>query len=834
MSTIRMVIAEAASKNYKMRGFDVKTAFLYGELEEEVFMYQPQGYVIDEDKVCLLKKSLYGLKQAPRQWNLKFSNFLLENGLRASESESCLFLKDKPLMIVCIYVDDGIIVSESEDEIDKLLTQLKSQFEIHEVDLTGFLGFQIERNEKGIFLHQSNYVRRLLEKFNMNECNVADSPVSSESVTNEESLSADIPYREAVGSLMYAAVITRMDIMFAVSKASRYQLSPSKGNWSEVKRIFRYLKGTLEYGLLYKKGESKIIGYSDADFAGDSNTSKSTTGTIVLYAGSSILWRSQLQRIVTLSSTEAELVSLCTLTQDIAWLRKLAVETHMIKKENSIELKCDNQSTIKLIRNEKGSQRTRHMSVKAAFTKERLECNDISIDHVKSEDQLADMLTKTTTVKSFVSNRDRVMAPRHIFLGLITLLSVLTIHCDNLDVDGLGPIVFRNTDKVAVKRALEINYRIDFVNPCTDFELNRTYPAEWVMDDVRDGEPREMLKKLIGNCNSLYKERIQNKLREFPKGKLSDPVVGGLSKKYFNKTYKLYTETNLIWGRTCNETQKEEGECLPVFSAYLIMDNVRNHKGFRSDFKNVINFIMEFTDDWNTKFQWNPWFHVVFMNFTLEKKKLLDTILMMVQNDRRLSFKLLEMLTGADFKQFYGNQRVEKSHSNIEVYSHYQINDLILQRPLTPDSTSISEDEIEVEEVLETDKGIIFKLLVVIPRNETFIFEVDAFSPLVENYGVEQRMKYVGLKYVMADSRGCVNEISEDVSELRFVMVGPCIMKEKAKLKEYWESTAEKSSYEIQRKEIGDALYIYCYPKTIFIGGIMYECEKDRPVWVEN
>lgn len=298
MLTVRMLLAYAAIINLKFRQFDIKTAFLYGNLEEDVYMEQPDGYKDETNRVCALKKSLYGLKQAPRQWNKEFSNFLKSLKLKESKFDRCVYFRSKPdYLLLVIYVDDGLIFAENTREIDKILRDLKNRFEVHEADSSVFLGFQIKHNkDNSLSLHQEGYVNKMLTRFNMAEAKSVDNPSTLSKDTIEErkseSLGANVPYREAVGSLMYAANTVRVDIAHAVNRVSRQVSQPTTFDWSNVKRIFRYLMDKQKLGITYSKRENTgLYAYCDADFAGDS-TGKSTTGFVMMFGGGPIHWKS--------------------------------------------------------------------------------------------------------------------------------------------------------------------------------------------------------------------------------------------------------------------------------------------------------------------------------------------------------------------------------------------------------------------------------------------------------------------------------------------------------------------------------------------------------------
>lgn len=468
MPSIRTLFAFAAARKLKIAGFDVKTAFLYGYLDETIYMNQPAGYEQDPAKVCLLKRSLYGLKQSPRQWNKRFTDFIKSLDLEESTNDRCIFFKRSPLVILCIYVDDGLVFADDESTISVIIEQMKSEFEIHNVEVTSYLGFQIDISSKGnIFLHQTNYIHKVLKRYEMDQCSSVNSPISAETTESQAPLDPDVKYREAVGSLMYAAITTRPDIMYAVMRASIKVCNPSVSDRQAVKRIFRYLKDREDYGVLYSTNES-LKTYCDADFAGDLLTARSTSGILTMLSGGPIHWRSQAQRIITLSSTEAELVSLCSAVKDTIWLRKICLELGIIQDVPTV-VACDNQSTIKLAMNEKISQRTRHMTVRAAYPREQIQTGRIAIEYVRTQHQLADLFTKTQSIKNFVMNRDKIVFKRSVLVAMVLMTCMLQC-VDTSVLVRTDPVIWKRTNKAAFGQRVEFKILLLYLNPCKDFD----------------------------------------------------------------------------------------------------------------------------------------------------------------------------------------------------------------------------------------------------------------------------------------------------------------------------------------------------------------------------
>lgn len=406
--TVRTVLSIAAREKLYLRQFDIKTAFLYGTVNEEIYMRQPEGFEDGTTRVCKLLKSLYGLKQAPRRWSECFKDFLIACDLGESNADPCLFcrIRGSQRFFLVLWVDDGLIAATCEKEIDSFLVKLQANFKATIMtDVKNFLGIEIYRMHDGsIFLSQSGYIKKILDRFKMSDAKPVSTPIdtgwdASDLTTDEPK----VPYREAVGHLMYLQVVTRPDIAFAVNVASRALEKPSVAHWRLVKRIMRYIKGTSDVGLHYKtRGE--LESFSDADFAGDTVTRKSTSGILCKLGNAAITWQSKKQQCVAQSTTEAEYVSAAIAAKEIVWLTRL-LEDIGINSEKNI-LYVDNMSAIKLVQNPELHQRSKHIDVRYHFVRDLYEKGVINIKYVRSEDQCADILTKPLAKPKFESMRD--------------------------------------------------------------------------------------------------------------------------------------------------------------------------------------------------------------------------------------------------------------------------------------------------------------------------------------------------------------------------------------------------------------------------------------------
>ena len=403
METLRVIFSVVAREQMHLRQFDIKSAFLYGTLQEEIYMHQPKGFEDNTNRVCKLLKSLYGLKQAPRCWAKHFKDFLSNCGLRESSADPCLYslMEDKKKLLLALWVDDGLIASSHEGDADDLIQRLKARFKVTiTTDVKNFLGIEMHRLHDGsIFISQAKYIRKILERYKMTDSKPVSTPMETgweASDLSEEDLC--VPYREAVGNLMYLQVVTRPDIAYAINIASRALEKPTESHWQLVKRIMRYVKGTEDVGLLYKtSGELKV--FSDADFAGDKTTRKSTSGILCKFGDAAVVWQSKKQQCVAQSTTEAEYVSAAKAAKEMVWLTRLMNEIGIQTKNNTLYI--DNMSAIKLIKNPEFHQRSKHIDVKYHFVRDLYEKDVLDVTYVQSDDQAADILTKALCKPKF-------------------------------------------------------------------------------------------------------------------------------------------------------------------------------------------------------------------------------------------------------------------------------------------------------------------------------------------------------------------------------------------------------------------------------------------------
>ena len=308
------------------------------------------------------------------------------------------------MLIVCLYVDDLIFTGNDSAMFEKFKKSMMAEFDMSDLGkMHYFLGIEVVQSADGIFVSQRKYVQEILNRFQMSNCNSVSTPVEVGLKLIKEPGGKRVDstlYKQIVGSLMYLTA-TRPDIMHAVSLISRYMENPRETHLLAAKRILRYLQGTIEYGLFYKNGEkSDLFGFTDSDYAGDSDDRKSTSGYVFMMGSAAISWCSKKQPIVTLSTTEAEYVAATACACQAIWLRNILEELHF-QQEGATTIYCDNSSAIKLSKNPVLHGRTKYIDVRFHFLRELTRDEIIDFLYCKSEDQIADIMTKPLKLSTF-------------------------------------------------------------------------------------------------------------------------------------------------------------------------------------------------------------------------------------------------------------------------------------------------------------------------------------------------------------------------------------------------------------------------------------------------
>ncbi|GKV30776.1 hypothetical protein SLEP1_g39556 [Rubroshorea leprosula] len=407
LESIHMLCAFACHMNMKLFQMDVKSAFLNGFIKEEVYVEQPPGFEDPyfPDHVFKLSKALYGLKQAPRAWYERLSGFLIEKGFSRGRVDTTLFIKhhEKDFLIVQIYVDDIIFGATNELLCENFSKLVQGEFEMSMMgELNFFLGLQIKQSNEEIFINQTMYTKELLKKFGMEKAKPQPTPMSSTLKLDKDEQGKPFDqklFRSMIGSLLYLTA-SRPDIMFSVCLCARFQSCPKESHFTALKRIFRYLIGTQNLGLWYPKGMNfDLIGFSNADFAGSKIDRKSTSGTCQILGSSLVSWYSKKENSVALSTTEAEYIAAGSCATQLLWMKQ-QLEDFGCKLE-SIPIRCDNTSTINLTKNPIQHSRTKHIEIRYHFIREHVNNGDLTLEFVKTKNQLANIFAKPLSEERF-------------------------------------------------------------------------------------------------------------------------------------------------------------------------------------------------------------------------------------------------------------------------------------------------------------------------------------------------------------------------------------------------------------------------------------------------
>jgi hypothetical protein len=390
---------------------DVSSAFLNGDLDEEIYMAQPEGFAApgQEHLVCRLKKSLYGLKQSPRQWYHKLHTTFTELGFSRCASDHCVWVwaKDGIKVIVPAYVDDLTLACKHQPTLNRIKEELKKRYKMHDLGpIKYILGIEVirDRANRSMLLSQRKHISDVLERFQMTDARPVSTPLAkSMPLTKEDcpqtpeevEYMRSVPYLSAVGSLMYLAVGTRPDIAYAVGALSRFNANPGRAHWKQVQHVFKYLAGTRDLMLCYGPGQdgTSLQIYSDADYAGDVDSARSTSGYSTFVGKCLVNWSSKRQPVVAKSTTEAEYIAANDAGSDGVWFRNFMSELGY-PPSDATTLWLDNQSAIRVGKNPEHHSRMRHLLPKYHWLREQVEDKVFSLEYVPTTAMRADILTK--------------------------------------------------------------------------------------------------------------------------------------------------------------------------------------------------------------------------------------------------------------------------------------------------------------------------------------------------------------------------------------------------------------------------------------------------------
>ena len=424
LTSLRTLSALSVHYGYDLGNSDITTAYLNSDLAEtveDIYVELPDGFR-QKGKVGRLLKGLYGLKQAGRLWHQRLVGWLLERGFTQCLSDPCLFVRrlNGHVLFLAIYVDD-LVYSGNAASIALFKEELSTAFEVtHEQSLQWILGMEVSHDDDVLRLSGRRYIERMLAKYGMRDAKPIATPANGSPLgkdlcpkgEEEKAEVANFPYRNLIGSILYSANSTRPDICAALSPLTKVAENPGKAHITAAKRILRYLKGEASRGLQYTRsdGPLKILCFADSDFAGDRDSCKSTSGFVFFLCGGPISWATRQQKSVALSTVEAEYVALAEAAKEAQHLLQLITELVGDDAPKSVSILGDNQGSLFLSKHPGGKTLTRHIDIRHHFVRDLIARNIISLNHIPTTNNTADIMTKSTVSKeAYTRHRDALL-----------------------------------------------------------------------------------------------------------------------------------------------------------------------------------------------------------------------------------------------------------------------------------------------------------------------------------------------------------------------------------------------------------------------------------------
>ncbi|MGQ3285945.1 reverse transcriptase domain-containing protein, partial [Bosea sp. (in: a-proteobacteria)] len=404
-ATVRALLAVAAAEDMELEHLDVKTAFLNGRLEEVIYMHQPAGYEDGSGRVCRLHRALYGLRQAPRAWHARLKEELEQLGFTASAADSCLFtmMRGSSKVLLAVYVDDCLLAVSKGDmgTLEWVKQQLAAVFDIHQLGpVEQFLGMRISRDRaaRQLVLSQEQYALSVVDRYGLADSRPRAVPLSTAEQLQREGVQQQSEgghsFAEVIGSLQHLAVVSRPDIAHAVGVLAKFMSAPTKEHWRVLRGVLRYVADTAAMGLMYG-ASAGLVGFCDADFAGDTDTRRSTTGHVFMLHGGAVSWSSRRQPTVAASTTESEYMACSAAGKEGLWLRGVLADLSLGSAVvQPVTIMCDNEAALTLVKHPIASARSKHIDVLHHFVRERVARGELVFKFCGSAANVADVFTK--------------------------------------------------------------------------------------------------------------------------------------------------------------------------------------------------------------------------------------------------------------------------------------------------------------------------------------------------------------------------------------------------------------------------------------------------------
>ncbi|KAK1629066.1 hypothetical protein QYE76_003381 [Lolium multiflorum] len=534
LKSVRILLAIAAFFDYEIWQMDVKTAFLNGDIEEELYMVQPKGFVDPKnaDKVCKLQRSIYGLKQASRSWNRRFDKVIKDFGFIQCHGEACIYKKvsGSSVAFLILYVDDILLIGNDIELLSSVKGYLNNSFSMKDLGEASYiLGIKIyrDRSRRLIGLSQSTYLDKILKKFRMDESKKGFLPMlpgkvlsktQGPATAEERERMSQIPYASAVGSIMYAMLCTRPDIAHAVSLTSRYQSDPGMEHWTAVKNILKYLKRTKDMFLCYGGDQELVVtSYTDASWNTDPDDSKSQSGYVFILNGAAVSWASSKQCTVAKSSTESEYIAASEASSEAVWMKRFIVELGVVPSAlDPLVIYCDNMGAIANAQEPRSHKRLKHIKLRYHSIREYIEDGEVKICKVHTDLNVADPLTKALPRAKHDQHQNAMGVSCMMEEGSSISEHMLAMTGHAKKLSDLGIVIPNRLGINRVLQSLPPSYK-NFVMNYNMQNMNKELPELFAMLKSAEIEIKKEHQVLMVNKTTSFKKQGKSK-GKFKKG----------------------------------------------------------------------------------------------------------------------------------------------------------------------------------------------------------------------------------------------------------------------------------------------------------------------------
>ncbi|KAK1670678.1 hypothetical protein QYE76_058837, partial [Lolium multiflorum] len=570
LKSVRILLAIAAFFDYEIWQMDVKTAFLNGDIEEELYMVQPKGFVDPKnaDKVCKLQRSIYGLKQASRSWNRRFDKVIKDFGFIQCHGEACIYKKvsGSSVAFLILYVDDILLIGNDIELLSSVKGYLNNSFSMKDLGEASYiLGIKIyrDRSRRLIGLSQSTYLDKILKKFRMDESKKGFLPMlpgkvlsktQGPATAEERERMSQIPYASAVGSIMYAMLCTRPDIAHAVSLTSRYQSDPGMEHWTAVKNILKYLKRTKDMFLCYGGDQELVVtSYTDASWNTDPDDSKSQSGYVFILNGAAVSWASSKQCTVAKSSTESEYIAASEASSEAVWMKRFIVELGVVPSAlDPLVIYCDNMGAIANAHEPRSHKRLKHIKLRYHSIREYIEDGEVKICKVHTDLNVADPLTKALPRAKHDQHQNAMGVSCMMEEGSSVSEHMLAMTGHAKKLSDLGIVIPNRLGINRVLQSLPPSYK-NFVMNYNMQNMNKELPELFAMLKSAEIEIKKEHQVLMVNKTTSFKKQGKSKGKNKKSGKkaATPPVKPKTGPKPDAECY--YCKEKGHWKRNCSK-----------------------------------------------------------------------------------------------------------------------------------------------------------------------------------------------------------------------------------------------------------------------------------------